>query len=300
MLAGAQCALFSAAQCIGTFGDEMIVLDPSYVTYEATIRACGAEIVRAPPREDGSFRPDSRAIAAAITSRTRAIFFASPNNPTGVAYNQAELEDIAELARQHNLWVVSDEVYADLLFEGEHLSIAGLPGMSERTATISSLSKSHAMAGWRSGWVIAPVEFIKHLSNLSLCMLYGLPGFVQEAAVCALRDSAAEVAQMRKVYRRRPELVIGLVSEQLGDICRIPQAGMFLLMDIRGTSMNGSEFCRALYRDCGVSVLDASAFGASAVGFVRLSFTLDEARLAEGCRRIINFIKRHRSRGVTP
>ena len=300
VLAGAQCGLFSAAQCIGTFGDEMIVLDPSYVTYEATIRACGADIVRAQPIDDGRFRPDSAAIAAAITARTKAIFFATPNNPTGVAYNQAELEDIAELARQHDLWIVSDEVYADLLFEGEHCSVAGLPGMAERTVTISSLSKSHAMAGWRSGWVIAPVELTNHLSNLSLCMLYGLPGFVQAAAVSALRDGAAAVAQMREIYRRRRDLVIGALSEQLGDVCRIPQAGMFLLMDIRATGMSGGEFCRALYRDCGVSVLDASAFGASATGFVRLSFTLDEARLVEGCRRIINFVTRRQSEGVSP
>jgi arginine:pyruvate transaminase len=105
---------------------------------------------------------------------------------------------------------------------------------------------------------------------------------------------------MREIYRRRRDLVTGSLREQLGDVCRIPQAGMFLLMDIRGTGMSGGEFCRTLYRDCGVSVLDAGAFGASATGFVRLSFTLDEARLAEGCRRIINFIKRHQTEGVTP
>lgn len=291
VLAGAQCGLFSTLQCLCDTGDEVIALDPCYVTYEAAIGASGARMIRALPLSDASFRPDLEAVAAAITPKTRVLLFATPNNPTGVAYTRQELSGLAEFARRHDLWVVSDEVYADLLFEGEHCAIAGLPDMADRTVTVSSLSKSHAMTGWRSGWVVAPEALTPHLSNLALCMLYGLPGFVQQAALVALRDGASTVSEMRDTYRARRNLVTGLLRDQLGDACRIPQAGMFALLDIRSTGMNSGDFCRALYRERGVSVLDASAFGPSASGFVRLSFTLDQAALTEGCRRILDFIE---------
>ena len=293
ILSGAQCGLYASAQCLAGHGDEVIILDPCYVTYEATIRACGAEIVRAMPRNNDSFRPDLAAIAAAITPHTRAIFFATPNNPTGVVYDQQELIGIARLAQQHDLWVVADEVYADLVFDSAHHSIAGIPGMVERTVTVSSLSKSHAMTGWRCGWVVAPPVLIDHLRNLALCMLYGLPGFIQQGGIIALREGADDVARMCDVYRQRRDLVVDLLQQHLGDVCHRPQAGMFLLLDVRATGMGSGPFCRALYESERVSLLDASAFGASAEGFVRLSFTLGEKQLTEGCQRIIRFMQRH-------
>ena len=289
ILAGAQNGLFACALCLTGPGDEIIVPVPMYVTYEATIGAAGAHLVPVPCDQAGGFRPDPDRIEAAVTPRTRAIFFANPNNPTGVVIRRDELAAVAELAKKHDLWVVSDEVYADLVFDGEHLSIAALPGMAERTVTVSSLSKSHAMPGWRTGWAIAPPNVVPHLANLALCMLYGLPGFAQAAATEALIRFDGEAAEMRDHYRRRRDAVLKALAGISAIRCLKPEAGMFLLMDVRGTELSSKEFARNLYRSTGVSVLDAAPFG-GADGFVRVSFSNDDGQLEEGCQRIVNFV----------
>ncbi len=289
ILAGAQNGLFACALCLTAPGDEVIVPVPMYVTYEATIGAAGARLVPVPCDADEGFRPDLDRLEAAVTPRTRALFFASPNNPTGVVMNRTELEAIADLARRHDLWVVSDEVYADLVFDGEHLSVAALPEMAERTVTVSSLSKSHAMTGWRSGWAIAPPVLVPHLANLALCMLYGLPGFAQAAAEEALTGSDGEASRMRERYRHRRDLLLDALAQVKGIRCLKPQAGMFLLADVRGTGLGSADFAQSLYRATGVSVLDAAPFGA-ADGFVRISFSTGEESLSEGCRRIAAFV----------
>jgi arginine:pyruvate transaminase len=205
---GAQNALFGVAMCICESGDEVIVLQPMYVTYEATIQAPGATLVPVVLSAEDGFRLDAKRLESAITPNTRAIFFASPSNPTGMMLNADELKIIAELAIEHDLWVVSDEVYSDIVFESEFHHIAALPGMAERSITIGSMSKSYAMTGWRTGWMVAPEAMIVNMGRLSLCMLYGLPGFVQEAATYALENEHAAVAEMREIYRRRRDLLI--------------------------------------------------------------------------------------------
>ena len=290
VLSGAQCALYSACQCIAQAGDDVMILDPAYVTYEAVVRATGANLVRVAQPAGSGFRPDLDAIEAAITERTRAILIANPNNPTGVVMTVAELKAISDIARRHDLWIISDEVYSDLLFDGEHCSIAGLPGMAERTITVSSLSKSHAMTGWRVGWAIAPQALIAHMNNLALAMLYGSPGFIQEAATTALAAGEDIVTDMRDTYRRRRDQAYEILSQVKGLRCDLPQAGMFLMVDVRGTGIGASEFAWSLLRNKGVSVLDAAPFGACANGHIRLSFTLSEARTAEACRRIADHV----------
>lgn len=289
IVSGAQNGLFFASMLLLRAGDEAVMLEPGYVTYEATIGASGATPVAVPTRADDGFRADPDAIAAAITSRTRALLLTNPNNPTGVVMTGGELAAIAEIARRHDLWVVSDEVYGALCFDAPHQSIAALPGMAERTVTVSSLSKSHAMTGWRAGWLIGPEALIGHAANLALCVLYGLPGFVQRATLVALEQADATSKRVRGVLRRRRDLVVERLSSIPGLRVAPPQAGMFVVVDVRGTGLAGADFARRLYDDQGVSVLDASAFGPSAAGHVRLSFTVDEARLEEACRRIRAF-----------
>ena len=291
VLPGAQNALFAASLCLLAPGDEIIMLEPIYVTYEATAQASGAALVRVEPHPQSGFRPDLDAIARAVGPKTRAILLATPNNPSGVVMNEAELAGIAEIAQRHDLWVVSDEVYAALTFDAPHRSIAALPGMAERTVTVGSLSKSLAMTGWRCGWLIGPVELARHVENLALCMLYGQPGFIQEAALHALTAGGEEVSRMREIYRRRRDLVHAALSDLPELAVLKPQAGMFLLVDVRGTGLGASEFAWRLLRAEGVAVLDATAFGASAAGFVRVSYTLGEAALAEGCARIRRFVE---------
>ncbi len=295
--AGAQNALFSASLCLFEPGDEVLVLQPMYVTYEATVQVSGATLVPVSPLPASGFRPDLAAIARAVTPRTRGILLATPNNPSGVVLSQAELEVIADIARRHDLWIVSDEVYAALSFGAPHVSIASLPGMLERTVTVGSLSKSQAMTGWRCGWMIGPEALIAHAEHLSLCMLYGLPGFVQQAAITALTTARDEMDAMREIYRRRRDLVVEALSQAPQLAIVAPQAGMFLMIDVRGTGLSSAEFAWGMFRQEGVSVLDATAFGASAAGFLRLSYTLGEAELVEGCRRIRRFVESLRGNG---
>jgi len=292
VVGGTQNGLFAVAQCLCEAGDEVLVPDPMYLTYEASIRATGATLVPVPVSVGGRFHILPQAFAAAVTPRTRAIFLATPSNPTGTVMTRDELQAIADLARRHDLWVVSDEVYAHLTFDRPHTSIASLPGMAERTVVISSLSKSHAMAGWRIGWVVGPRPLIGHLNRLTLCMMYGLPGFIQEAAIVAIERRGEVIREMRETYRRRRDVCHRLLSGVRGLRCALPEAGMFLLVDVRGTGLSAHEFSWQLFESTGVSVLDASAFGSIATGFVRLGFVLDEERLAQACQRIADFVAR--------
>ncbi|WP_285641450.1 aminotransferase class I/II-fold pyridoxal phosphate-dependent enzyme [Pseudomonas sp. NBRC 100443] len=291
VLAGAQNALFAAALCLLEAGDEVIVFDPVYVTYEATLKATGAKLVAVPTPADNGFRLDAAALEAAITPRTKAIFFANPNNPTGVVMRPDELRAIAAVAERHDLWVVVDEVYEALTFEQPHQSFAALPGMAARTLSLGSLSKSHAMTGWRAGWIVAEPKLVGHIENLALNMLYGLPGFVQEAALAAVRRHDEVAAGMREVYRRRRDLVLRQLARSPRLKVLSPEAGMFVMVDVRGTGLSSLDFAWQLFRARGVSVLDAAAFGPQADGFVRLSFTLADETLAEACERILGFVE---------
>jgi arginine:pyruvate transaminase len=299
LTAGAQNAVFAMALCLLQAGDEVLVPQPMYVTYAASIGASGATLVPVPAKA-GGFRLDAEALAAAVTPRTRAIFLATPSNPCGTVMTAAELEAVAHIARTHDLWVVSDEVYAELTFEQPHLSIASLPGMAARSATIGSLSKSHAMTGWRVGWAVAPQPLIDHAANLALCMLYGLPGFVQQAALCALTLGDAPGAAARETYRARRDFVMRrLAALPLLD-CTAPEAGMFMVIDVSRTGLSANEFAWALLRQAGVSVLDGAAFGREIGHCVRLSLTEPEAVLDEACNRIARFIDSLEIRKTTP
>jgi arginine:pyruvate transaminase len=290
LTAGAQNGVFAVSLCLLEEGDEVIVPEPMYLTYEACVRAAGATLVTVPVDAARAFHIDCDALEAAVTPRTKAIFFATPCNPTGVVMRRADLERIARLAGEHDLWVLSDEVYADLTFESDHVSIAALPGMAERTVTLGSLSKSHAMAGWRVGWAIGPTTLIEHMGRLALAMLYGLPGFIQQAALTALQHKAAIAAEMRELYRRRRDVVYERLHRVPGLRCLLPEAGMFMMVDVSGTGLETTDFTWQLFRAQGVSLLDASAFGETANGYVRLGFVVDEARLIDACERIAAFV----------
>src|SRR5277367_2160965 len=208
-LAGAQNALFVVSMCIAGLGDEVIAIEPLYPSYPATLEVSGARMVRVASPAERGFRVDLAAIEAAITPRTRAIFFATPNNPSGVILSEADLAVIGELARRHSLWVVADEVYAGLAPGGRVPNLA--TRLPEQVVTISSLSKSHAMPGWRAGWLIGPPQLAIHAEAMAQCMLFGLPGFIQEAALAALNGSNAPELRVREYCAvRRDFLLAGL------------------------------------------------------------------------------------------
>jgi len=287
-LAGAQNALFSTSLCIAGPGDEVIALEPLYPSYPATLEVSGARMVRVPAPAANGFRVDLKALEAAITARTRALFFATPNNPSGVILNESELAVIGDLARRHSLWVVADEVYAGLAPGGR------VPGLAARlpdqVVTISSLSKSHSMPGWRAGWLVGPPQLVTHTESLAQCMLFGLPGFIQEAAVTALSVTGAAESRIREFCAARRDFMLARL-EGIGAIrCHVPQAGMFMLIDVRDTGLSGYDFMCELYRRDRVSVIDGGAFGRETSGFVRLCFAMGEADLSEGAARIRRFV----------
>ncbi|MGE8065836.1 pyridoxal phosphate-dependent aminotransferase [Pseudomonas sp. NPDC089569] len=283
---GAQCAVYSVVQCLLDPGDEVLVAEPMYVTYEGVFGACGAKVVPVPVRSQNGFRVDPADVAALITPNTRAMLLNSPNNPSGASLSLPIWKELAALCVRHDLWLISDEVYSDLLYEGEHISPASLPGMAERTATINSLSKSHAMSGWRVGWVIGPKTLCEHLINLSMCMLFGIPDFIQNAAQLALDANLPEVALMRDEYRQRRDLLCESLGHCPGLRVIRPDGGMFVMVDVRQTGLSAQQFAERLLEGYGVSVLAGEAFGPSAAGHIRIGLVVDRLKLADACRRI--------------
>ncbi|QBF26904.1 aminotransferase class I/II-fold pyridoxal phosphate-dependent enzyme [Pseudomonas tructae] len=286
VLAGAQCALFCVAQCVLNPGDEVIVAEPMYVTYEAVFGACGATVIPVPVRPEHGFRVQAEEVAARITAKTRALVLNSPHNPSGASLPRSTWEALAGLCIAHDLWLICDEVYSELLYDGEHISPGSLPGMAERTATLNSLSKSHAMTGWRVGWVVGSPALAAHLENLALCMLYGSPDFIQDAAVVALEQQLPELAAMREAYRQRRDLVCECLADCPGLRALKPDGGMFVMVDIRETGLSAQAFSYRLLDRHGVSVLAGEAFGPSAAGHIRLGLVLGAEALREACQRI--------------
>jgi arginine:pyruvate transaminase len=288
---GAQGGLYSAMQCLAGPGDEVVVGEPIYATYEGVIGASGARMVTFPLRPERGFHPDIDALARAITPQTRVLWINSPHNPTGAVFTRAEVEAVAALCREHDLWLLSDEVYEDLAFARPHTGAWSLSGMAERTVVVSSLSKSHALPAFRLGWVVGPPELIRHLANLLLCLTYGSPAFIQYGALAALRDELPEVAALRDDYRSRAALMSELLASAPG--CRVipPEGGMFVLLDIRGTGLGAADFARRLLDSVRVAVLPCDGFGPSAAGHLRIALSAPEARLRDAADRILRFVR---------
>ncbi len=289
---GAQAALFAVVQCLAEVGDEVITTDPRYSTYEAVIGASGAKMVSVPLLPDRNFALDLDALRAAVTPRSRVILLNSPHNPTGAVLTQEELEAVAALCREKDLWLVSDEVYGSLTYDQPHRTPAVLPGMAERCVVVSSVSKSHAMTGWRIGWAIGPHQLMEHLHNLLLCMLYGLPGFLQEAATVALNEGQDEVRRMHASYTTRRNFMAPWLDRLPGLGCASPAGGMFVMLDVRGTGLDAVTFARRLLQEESVAVLPGGGFGDQAEGFCRLSLGFSDETLSEACRRIEAFANR--------
>ena len=290
IFAGAQNALFSVCLCLLEEGDEVIVPELYYATYPATVTAGGATLVTIPTNAGMGFQPDPQSISKAVTPKTRAVLLNSPNNPSGAVYSPGTLTAILELCRAHEIWVISDEVYSEIAPEG-FTPIASLPGSHEQTVTISSLSKSHRMTGWRCGWMVGPEKLTQHLTNLNMCMTYGLPPFIQDAAVTALekdRDTAKQVKTRldsnRMILRDELEPTEGAILFAQG-------GGMFAILDTRPLGLSSREFCWKLLDQQGVSVLPCDAFGLNGRGLVRISLCESETTTREAVRRIHNFVK---------
>jgi len=288
---GAQNALFATMACLSQAGDEVIILEPAYTTYDAAVAASSAQAVRVPLSAADGFHLDISKIEAAMTDRTRAILINSPGNPSGTIFKSSDLTDLVDLCIQRGVWLVSDEVYWSYAFDEKHCSPLSRPGGAEITFVINSLSKSHAMTGWRLGWAIAPVAVAHQLVDLAQCMLFGVNQFVQDAAVTALTSELPELEKFRQAFReRRDSLCAGLRSIP-GLKVHTPAGGMFLLVDVSDTGLDGSEFAEQLLDSVGVSVVPGFGFGESLTNFVRIGYLSDTAILEQAIQRISQFVE---------
>ena len=289
-LPGTQTTLYAILQTLVTSGDEVLVGDPMYATYEGLIHATGATVVPVPLRPDAGFRIQPTDIAARITPRSRVLFLNSPHNPTGAVLSRDDLTALCRLAAEHDLWVLCDEVYEDLCFPGvTFASPLDLPDYADRVIVASSISKSHAAPGFRSGWCVGPAEFCTRLLPLSETMLFGSQPFIADMTAEAVSSPSPIAAEMMARFQRRAQLIHDRLQGTAGIHVHMPQAGMFALLDIRATGLSGDAFARALLAQAKVAVMPGESFGTALAGWVRLSLTQPDDRIVEACTRIATF-----------
>jgi aspartate/methionine/tyrosine aminotransferase len=282
-------------------GDEVIVPDPGYPIYESLTRFVGGTPVPIPIRMENEFRLDVDELAELITSRTKLIVINSPANPTGGVLTRADLERIAELAIQHDLLVLADEIYGRILYDGmEHVSIASLPGMADRTIVLDGFSKTFAMTGWRLGYAIVPPSLAQTYGTLIINTISCAPTFVQMGAVEAMTGPQDPIAAMVSEFRVRRDLVVDGLNAIPGVRCLSPHGAFYVFPDISGTGLTGSELADKLLHEAGVCVLAGTAFGHIGTGHIRISYANSRENLAEALTRIRGLVERLPTRTPTP
>ncbi len=284
---GTQTALYTVMQGVAGAGSEVLVGDPMYATYEGVIRASGAEPVTVPLRPENGFRLQAKDIAARITSRSRAILLTTPHNPTGAILTAEEVRQIGELAIKHDIWIISDEVYEHLVFEGaEFVSPLSEPELVDRVIAVSSISKSHAAPGFRSGWCVGPAAFCTALLPVSETMLFGNQPFIADMTEKAVRDGSSVAAGMASRFSARASVLEHRLHSETPLTVHQPDAGMFALVNVSGIGMNGDAYAWNLLEH-GVSVMPGSAFGESLKDWVRVALTIDDSQFSTALDRIV-------------
>ena len=273
-------------------GDEVISPDPGYVAYEADIIFAGGVPVPVPTYAKYSFGVRAEEIAAAITPRTKMILLGNPNNPTGAIIPKVELEGIAKLAIENDLIVASDEVYSRLVYDAEHISIASLPGMQERTVLLDGFSKAYAMTGWRVGYVAAPSFILEGMFKVHQYSIMCAGTAAQEAALEALRHGEADVQMMHDDYARRGRMFVDGLN-RIGLPCSEPRGAFYAFPSIAQTGMSDEEFAEKLLFEEEVAVVPGSSFGAAGIGYVRATYCTAYEKLEEALVRIERFLKKH-------
>jgi aspartate aminotransferase len=274
-------AIFMSMLAVVDEGDEVILPDPAWGTFEATARLAGGRPRYAVLREEDEFRMTPEVVAELITPKTSLIVINSPSNPTGSVMEREDLKGIADLAKDHDFTVLSDEVYEHIIYEGKHHSIASLEGMFERTITINGFSKTYAMTGWRLGWLVAPPPLFKAMSKLQSHSVTCAVSFVQKGGVEALVGPQGSVDEMVGEFRARRDLVMELLEEIPSLHCPVPK-GAFYIFPSYDLEMNSEEFCAYLLEKANVGVTPGVAFGPNSEGHFRLSYAASRETLRKG------------------
>ncbi len=276
-------------------GDEVIIPDPCFVAYDACVILAGGVPVPVPTNEEDSFELSAAAVAARITSKTRAIFIGYPANPTGAVMPRNKLLEIAELAKRHGLMVVSDEIYAKLVYGIDHTCLAALPGMKESTILLGGFSKAYAMTGWRIGYAAAPKEIVAAMTKIHQYTMMCAPTMAQVAALEALKSGENSAIEMVEDYNRR-RLVIVQGLNDIGLPCFEPKGAFYAFPSIKHTGMCSEDFAERLLTEEKIAVVPGSAFGRCGEGYVRCCYATSLADIEEALARMKRFVTRHRKR----
>ena len=284
---GCKIALFLAMMALLEPGDQVLYPDPGFPGYPSIARGLGAVPVPFKLSARNNFQPDLDEIAARITRRTRMLLTNSPGNPTGTVYAGEVQRGLAELAVKHDLWVLSDEIYARVIYGDEYISMLRYPGMEERTLIIDGFSKSFAMTGWRLGYTVAPPDVTSALVMMAMNSYTCVAEFTQYAAIDALLDRDGTTPRMVAEFTRRREQFVRDLNRVPGFKCQPPDGAFYAWVDVTGTGTSAEDVCRFLLEDAGVAAIPGAAFGPSGKDFVRFSFASSVANLKEAVERIV-------------
>lgn len=279
-------ALYCAVNGIVDPEEEVIIIEPAFLSYGQIVKLAKATPVVVNAKEENGWLPDIKDIEAKVTAKTKMIILNTPTNPTGAVYSKALLQQIADLAIKHDFYVVSDEVYEKLIYDVRHVSIASLPGMRERTITINGFSKAYAMTGWRLGYMAAPRELTLPMLKVHQYTSTCLPAFVQYGAVDAIKNSDEDVESMRKEYLRRRDLLLEYFAGCENVSMVTPQATFYMYINIAKSGMDSKTFCNRLLEEEGVAAVPDTAFDSTGKDVIRISFASDEATLRAGAEKI--------------
>lgn len=270
-------------------GDEVIVPEPCFVSYVPCITMAGGVPVRLALEEKDEFKLTKEKLLSAITDKTKMVVLPFPNNPTGAIMTHEELQIVADVIKEHDLFVLSDEIYSELSYQGDHVSIAAIPGMKERSVVINGFSKSYAMTGWRLGYAVGPKEIIKQMIKVHQYLIMSAPTTSQYAAIEALRNGDEDVAKMRESYDERRRFLVKELHE-MGMPCFEPMGAFYVFLNISRFGMTSEEFAKTLLEKEHVAVVPGSAFGTCGEGFLRISYAYSIEDLKKALVKIQNFI----------
>lgn len=286
---GATSAIHAVLSCLLNPGDEIVVPEPMYVGYKPIFQGLDLSVLTMPLDVEHDFSLNVEALKSTLTEKTRVLFINTPGNPTGAIIPASAIRELAAYCLEKNIWLVCDEVYSMFCYEGKHMSARASAECLDNIVMIDGLSKSHAMSGWRIGWVVAPPTLIQRLGEYAGATLFGSPQFIQDASAFALENDQQYVREMRDEYLERRDYVLDKLKKVKNINCSRPHAGMFVMCDVSRTGLNGRQFADQLLEQQAVSVIPGDAFGPSAEHFVRLGLAQNRSVLKRACKRIKHF-----------
>jgi len=286
-------ALDLAMRAILSPGDEVIMPDPHYVAYDSCVILAGGEPVMVPTSQENNFEVEAKDIEERITDNTKAILLGYPANPTGAVMSRDKMLAVAEVARRHNLIVVSDEIYARLVYSVEHTCFASLPGVKDNTILLGGFSKAYAMTGWRIGYAVAPEEIIAAMTKIHQYTIMSAPTMAQVAAIAALKSGENDVLEMVEDYNRRRLIIVKGLND-IGMSCFEPRGAFYAFPSIAATGMKSVEFSDKLLKEEKVAVVPGAAFGDCGEGYVRCCYATSLADIEEALTRMGRFVKKYR------